>query len=181
MRVSKRYIIKVGVQVHFRGNNTFHNLLVALGTRILSPKSGVIYQFKCTQVGCNEKSGRTFGKRLEEHLRAPPPTGHYINVDILSIVATEAQGVAWAIKEAIFIRVNDPSLNRNLGKYQLPHIWDEVLQDTPTLHLRQPSAATPQWTQSPMAHIGAHTLFTTPTPWVPFFFLLPFGTSFCQT
>ena len=27
------------------------------------------------------------------------------------------------IKEAMYIHVNDPSLNRNLGKYQLPHIW----------------------------------------------------------
>ena len=32
-----------------------------------------------------------------------------------------------AIKEAIYIRVNDPSLNRNVGKYHLPHVWDEVL------------------------------------------------------
>ena len=30
-------------------------------------------------------------------------------------------------KEAILIRINDPSLNRNTGKFQLPHIWDEVL------------------------------------------------------
>ena len=33
------------------------------------------------------------------------------------------------IKEAIYIRVNNPSLNRNIGKYQLPHIWDEVLNN----------------------------------------------------
>ena len=35
--------------------------------------------------------------------------------------------MARAIKEAIFIRVNNPSLNRNIGKYNLPHIWDVVL------------------------------------------------------
>ena len=34
------------------------------------------------------------------------------------------------------IRVNDPLLNRNLGKYQLTHIWDIVLQDMLTLHLQ---------------------------------------------
>ena len=27
----------------------------------------------------------------------------------------------------MFIRVNNPSLNKNIGKYHLPHIWDEVL------------------------------------------------------
>ena len=30
-------------------------------------------------------------------------------------------------KEVIYIRVNNPSLNRKIGKYHLPHIWDEVL------------------------------------------------------
>ena len=34
------------------------------------------------------------------------------------------------IKEALYIRVNNPSLNRNIGKYHLPHIWDEVLFNT---------------------------------------------------
>ena len=32
------------------------------------------------------------------------------------------------IKEAIYIQVNDPPLNRNLEKYQLPNTWHEVLQ-----------------------------------------------------
>ena len=41
--------------------------------------------------------------------------------------------IARAIKEVILIRVNDPSLNRNIGKYQLPHIWDEVLVKSPEL------------------------------------------------
>ena len=31
------------------------------------------------------------------------------------------------IKEALYIRVNDASLNRIVGKYHLPHVWDEVL------------------------------------------------------
>ena len=29
----------------------------------------------------------------------------------------------------MFIRLNDPSLNKNLGKFQLSHIWDEALHD----------------------------------------------------
>ena len=36
-------------------------------------------------------------------------------------------GVTKNIKEVMYIHVSDPSLNRNLGKYQLPHILDEVL------------------------------------------------------
>ena len=38
----------------------------------------------------------------------------------------------------LFIRVNDPSLNRNIGKYHLPHIWDEVLHTTSELKLKWP-------------------------------------------
>ena len=35
--------------------------------------------------------------------------------------------MARTIKEAIYIRVNNPTLNRNIDKYNLPHIWDKVL------------------------------------------------------
>ena len=42
-----------------------------------------------------------------------------------------------AIKEALYIRVNNPSLNRNIGKYHLPHIWDEVLLNYSELKLKQ--------------------------------------------
>ena len=40
------------------------------------------------------------------------------------------------VKEAIYIRVNNPSLNKNIGKYHLPHIWDEVLSNITALKLK---------------------------------------------
>ena len=43
--------------------------------------------------------------------------------------------IARTIKEAMFIRVNDSSFNRNIGKFQPSHIWNEVLFNTPDLHL----------------------------------------------
>ena len=39
------------------------------------------------------------------------------------------------IKESIYIKVNNPSLNRNIGKFNLSHIWDRVLLNTPGLKL----------------------------------------------
>ena len=110
------------------------------------PKSGVIYQFKCPHNNCLEKyigkSGTSFGERVKEHLRVPSPihhhshtTAHLFNVECFTIVARESQGVTRTIKEAMYIHVNDPSLNRKMDKYQLPNIWDEVLQDTPSLQL----------------------------------------------
>ena len=41
------------------------------------------------------------------------------------------------IKESIFIRVNNPTLNRNIGKFNLLHIWDRVLLNTPGLNLKR--------------------------------------------
>ena len=108
-------------------------------------KSGVIYRHRCGRVDCEEEyigeSGRTFGERFREHMRAPSPimdyqniTVHEVSLDNFSIVGREDNSIARNIKEAIFIRVNDPSLNRNIGKFQLPHIWDEVLARSPELH-----------------------------------------------
>ena len=61
--------------------------------------------------------------------RPPPPyltifntTGHSISVENFNIVGREDQNLKRAIKEALYIRVNNPSLNRNVGKYHLPHI-----------------------------------------------------------
>ena len=36
----------------------------------------------------------------------------------------------------MFIRVNNPSLNKNIGKYHLLHMWDEVLINNKELKLK---------------------------------------------
>ena len=41
------------------------------------------------------------------------------------------------IKEAIYIRVNDPSLNRNVGKYHLPHVWMRFWLTSQNLNLNK--------------------------------------------
>ena len=43
--------------------------------------------------------------------------------------------LARTIKESIYIRVNTPTLNQNIGKYTLNHIWDRVLFNNPGLKL----------------------------------------------
>ena len=80
---------------------------------------------------------------IKEHLKAPSPmydhhtiTGHETSIDNFSIVGREDQNLIRAIKEAIYMRVNSPSLNKNIGKYHLPHIWDEVLLNSSELKLK---------------------------------------------
>ena len=110
-------------------------------------KNEVIYKYKCDRVGCNEEyigeSSRTFGERFKEHQKAPSPisdhsdtSGHTVTIDNFSIVGREDQNLLRTIKEALYIRFNNPSLNRNIGKYHLPHIWDEVLFNTSELKLK---------------------------------------------
>ena len=50
-----------------------------------------------------------------------------------NIIHKEINSHSRTIKEVMFIHVQDPTLNRNLGMYQLLHIWDHLLQASPTL------------------------------------------------
>ena len=53
------------------------------------------------------------------------------------IVGREENSMARTIKEAMYIRVNNPILNRNIGKYNLPPIWDRVLFTIPELKINK--------------------------------------------
>ena len=85
------------------------------------------YSYKCGRMDCEEeyieKSGRIFVERFKEHMEAPhlsmTITTSLVMTYLLksfSIVGREDQNWARSIKEAIFIRVKDLSLNRNIGK-----------------------------------------------------------------
>ena len=50
-------------------------------------------------------------------------TGHPTNQNNFQIVGREGHNLARNIKESIYIRVNNPSLNNNIGKFNLSHIW----------------------------------------------------------
>ena len=144
----KKKCSNYGVQVYFRGGTTIKNLLMAPKDKDpMMKKSGVIYSYKCGRVDCDEEyigeSSRTFAERFKQHQKAPSPifdhhtiTGHDISVEHFNIVGREENNLKRAIKEALYIRVNNPSLNRNVGKYHLPHIWDEVLDNISELKLK---------------------------------------------
>ena len=89
-----------------------------------------------------KESSKTFVERFKQHLKPHSSiydhyniTGHDTSVDSFSIMEREEESIARSIKEAIFIWVNDSSLNRNIVKYQLPHMWDEVLINPSELKL----------------------------------------------
>ena len=122
----KRTCNKYGVQVHFNGGVTIKNLLMNPKDQDpIMKRSGVINRYKCDRVECDEEyigeSSRTFGERFKEHQKAPSPiydhyktTGHRISIEKFSIVGKEDQNLMRTIKEAMHIRINDSSLNKNI-------------------------------------------------------------------
>ena len=143
----KNICLRYGIQVHFKGGATIKNLLVSPKNKdSITKKSSVIYWFKCDKIHCEEEyigeSSRTFGERYGEHLKAPSPiyehqnnTGHTISVENFKIIGKEGHNMARTVKEAMYIRVNNPTLNRNIGKYNLPHLWDKILHSIPELKI----------------------------------------------
>ena len=87
----------------------------------------------------------TLGERYREHLKEPSPinvhiqqTGHNAATENFSIIGREDQGLTKTIKKSIYIRVNNSMLNRNIGKFNLNHIWDRVLFNTNGLKINSP-------------------------------------------
>ena len=91
----------------------------------------IIYRYKCDKVECDEEyigeSARTFAERFKEHQKAPSPiydhsniSGHDVTIDNFSIVGREDQNLIRTIKEALYIKVNNQSLNKNIASTICP-------------------------------------------------------------
>ena len=130
----KRICGRYGIQTHFKGGTTIKNLLVSPKDKDpMVNQSSAIYWYQCGDLGCDDEyigeTSRTFGERYKEHLKAPSAihhhstqTGHTTNHNNFQIIGREGHNLARNIKESIYIRVNNPSLNNNIGKFNLSHI-----------------------------------------------------------
>ena len=94
--------------------------------------------FICSRCYCHSFCGRCCCHYYDLYWQMLLP--YSLLADVVAIVhfATrrEDQNLIRTITEALYIRVNNPSLNKNIGKYHLPHIWDEVLCNSPELRLK---------------------------------------------
>ena len=118
--ICKRY----GIHIHFKSDKSIKDEMVAPKDKDhITKKSGIIYRYKCDRLECDEEyigeTARTFGERYKEHLKAPSPihdhsniSGHSITLNNFSIEDREEQNLSRLIKESMFIRVNNPSLNK---------------------------------------------------------------------
>ena len=145
----KKICSRYGIQTHFKGNRTIKNLLVSPKDKDpMENKSVAISWFQCGDLACDEEyigeTSRTIGERFKEHLMEPSPihnhsnnTGHTTTPDNFQIIGREDYGITRIIKESIYIRVNNPTLNRNICKLNLHHIWDRILLIIPGLKIKR--------------------------------------------
>ena len=143
----KKICGRYGIQTHFKDGSTIKNLLVSPKDKDpMVNQSGTIYWYQCGDLGCDDEyigeTSRTFGERYKEHLKTPSAihhhsnqTGHPTSHNNFQIIGREGHNLARNIKEYIFIRFNNPTLN-NIGKFNLSHIWDRVLLNTQGLNLK---------------------------------------------
>ena len=107
---------KHGVDVHFKGGQTLKTILVSPKDKYnITNKSSVIYSYACREIDCDEEyigeSGRTFGERYKEHLKAPSPiflhqdnSGHQTTLNNFKIIGREENSLARTIRESMYIR-----------------------------------------------------------------------------
>ena len=139
----ERTFKKYGVAVYHKPVNTVRQQLVH--PKDPTPKelkSGVIYQIRCKT--CNRlyvgETARTLKTRIEEHKKTTSSaikeyqsnTGHIIDWENVKVIGKEDQWMKRKIKEAIAIRKDKPSLNRDQG-WDLPPIFNSLLSHDLTL------------------------------------------------
>ena len=144
----KKICGRYGIQTHFKGGRTIKNLLVSPKDKDpMVNQSGAIYWYQCGDLSCDDEyigeTSRTFVERYKDHLKAPSAihhhssqTGHTTNQNNFQIIGREWHSLARNIKVSIYIRVNNSTLNNNIGKFNLSHIWDRVLLNTKGLTLK---------------------------------------------
>ena len=136
-------------------------------TQAKDPKdcqSNVIYSYQCKELHCDDdyigETSKTLGVRYKEHLKETSPiqahstqTGHSTSADHFNILGGEDQGLTRLVKESIYLRVNNPTLNRNISEFNLSHIQDRILINTPGLKLNNNNGQVQAHNNSPLQPI----------------------------
>ena len=139
-RLFKRY----EVPMYFKPTNTLRQLLVRPKDKMKKERVvGPVYQISCekcpaTYIGETERSLK---QRFLEHRRPSSVTSevsrhvhldhpdHSISMDDTKILEVEPKWFERGVKEAIHIRVTHPSLNKDGGRYNLPSVWTNILNE----------------------------------------------------
>ena len=99
---------------------------------------GVVYHIKCDGSEATERSLRSrflehrrpssIHSEVSSHINRDKPS-HLVSLANAKILDREDDWFARGVREAIHIRAHHPSLNKDGGRYQLPHIWDSLIRE----------------------------------------------------
>ena len=145
----KRIYSNYGVKVCVKPSNTLRQLLCAPKDKTKKDfVSGPVYHIACegavnsdcpdSYIGETERTLKTrflehcrpsnTNSEISRHLHKDCP-GHSVNIQNAKILDREPRWFERGVKEAIYIRAEQPSLNKDGGRHQLPHIWDRLIKD----------------------------------------------------
>ena len=131
----KKTCKKQGIHVHFKGTNTIKSLLMAPKDKdIKFQKSGsftstsahmltVQRNILVNLAGHLGTDSRNISKHNHPFINTPVPQDTQLAQTVFPLFTGNP-------------RLNQEHQGRNLGTFQLTHVWDQILQDTQTLHLK---------------------------------------------
>ena len=144
----RRNFNKVGIRVSFKPTRTLRQFLVAPKDKTEKKNAtGVVYMIPCqgqttkgickeSYIGETERSLKTrflehrrpssYASEVSQHIHIESP-GHQVDLKEVRILDREARYFERGVKEAIYIRAFQPSLNRDGGRYKLPNVYDPLI------------------------------------------------------
>ena len=66
---------------------------------------------------------------VSNHIHIESP-GHHVDLDEVKILDREPRWFERGVKEAIYIKVNNPTLNKDRDRYKLPGVYESILKSS---------------------------------------------------
>ena len=143
----KRAFINHGVKVSQKPTNKLRSILVAPKDKSdKGDTTGPIYHIPCagSDHPCSDfyigETDRSFWTRFLEHKRPSSvdksevahhlhvgSPGHQVDFKDAKVLDREPRWFERGVREAIYIRAQQPTLNRNQGRFLLPTVWNRIV------------------------------------------------------
>ena len=100
-------------------------------TRGQCPESYIGETERLLNTRFNEHKRRSnTSSEVSQHLYIDSP-GHHVDFDKVKVLDRDTRWFERGVKEAIYIRAAQPSLNKDGGRHRLPRVYDPILTSHP--------------------------------------------------
>ena len=147
----KKVLQEHKISASLKPTNQLRSMLVNVKDKTPRDKrSHLVYGFQCPDKDCDHtyvgETQQALKKRMSQHRRPSPDdqpdsaiythlstSGHSFSDKDVIILDTEERWHARGVKEAIWDRVENPTLNKVGGlRFKLSHTWNRALRDIPS-------------------------------------------------